>query len=177
MKEKLNLSRRIFITAIFSIIIWGHVAWDYFHDGIPVHYILHDDSLPGIPNWWGALLFPFFTYFLLYRINVRIDKTNSKESLQKIGLRFLGGLLFAVAIAVSFVNGIEITDYIMAAVFILAFIFPLYKSEYFLGWVLGSAFTFGAVIPIGFGSILCLLFFLIYKLVGALRGLFKPKIS
>ena len=177
MKDQLNPKRRILITLVLTLLIWGHVAWDYFHDGIPVHYLLHDDSLPGIPNWWGAIIFPFFTYFLLYRTHKRIGANDENETIQKAVLRFLGGLIFAVAISVSFVNGIDITDYIMGVVFILAFIFPLYKSEYFLGWVMGSAFTFGAIIPIGFGSILCLLFFLMYKLVRFLRGLFSSKPS
>lgn len=175
MKEKLNLKSRILITTVLILLVWGHVIWDYFHGGIPTHYILHNENMPGIPNWWGAIIFPFFAYFMLYRIHKRLDQPESKESFKLIGLRFLGGLLFAIAISVCFINGIEVTDYIMGTVFILAFIFPLYKAEYFLGWVSGSAFTFGAIIPIGFGSILCLLFFLFYKLVQFIRGLFKSK--
>lgn len=177
MKNQLNPKRRILITLALTLFIWGHVAWDYFHGGIPVHYLFQNDNLPGIPNWLGAIIFPFFTYFLLYRIHNRIDGNDEKETIKKVGLRFLGGLLFAVTISVCFLNDIDIIDYVMGVVFILAFVFPLYKAEYFLGWVMGSAFTFGAIIPIGFGSILCLLFFLMYKLVGLLKALFRLKTS
>lgn len=175
MNSKLNFAKRILITSVMSLAIWGQVIWDYFHGEIPTHYLLHNPNLPGIPNWVGAILFPFFVYFLLYRIHKRIDEDNSEEPLQKILWRFLGGLIFAVSISVCFVNGIEYTDYILALVFLLAFIYPLYKSEYYLGWVLGAAFTFGAFIPILFGGIFCILFFLIFRFVRFVKGILKPK--
>ncbi|MGC1516195.1 MAG: hypothetical protein WA810_11525 [Maribacter sp.] len=52
----------------------------------------------------------------------------------------------------------------MGTVLMLAFFFPVYKSEYLVGWVLGSMFTFGAMIPMVFGSILAGLFFIFYYL-------------
>ncbi|MGB3150723.1 MAG: hypothetical protein WBB27_08665 [Maribacter sp.] len=175
MNQPLNQKLRLLITAVITILIWGHIGWDYFHSGIPTHYILQSEDMPGIPNWWGGIVLPFFTYFLLHRIQKRFNRPESNESLKQVGLRFLGGLLFAISISVCFMNGIEATDYIMGLIFILAFIFPLYKSEYLLGWVLGASFTFGAIIPIGFGSILCFLFFLIYQLVGVIKKLLIPK--
>ncbi len=177
MKNLLSQKVRILITTLVTLLIWGHIAWDYTHDGIPVHYIFHSKDMPGIPNWWGAIVLPFFTYFLLFRISKRLNQSENKESLKLVILRLFGGVLFAISISVSFMNGIDITDYIMGLIFLLAFIFPLYKSEYFLGWVLGSAFTFGAIIPILFGSILCLIFFSIYQLVGAIKKVLSPKIG
>lgn len=177
MKTQLNHSIRIVITLAVTLLIWGHIAWDYFHGGIPTHYLLQDENMPGIPNWWGGIVLPIFTYFLLFRIHKRLQVSDGKESLKQIGFRFLAGLLFAISISVCFMNDIMIVDYIMGAVFLMAFIFPVYKSEYFLGWVLGASFTFGAIIPIGFGSILCLLFFIIYQIVGGIKRLVKPKIN
>jgi len=175
MKTQLNQSIRIVISLAVTLLIWGHIAWDYVHGGIPTHYILHNKDLPGIPNWWGGLVLPLITYFLLFRIQQRIKKPASKETLQKIGLRFLSGLIFAVTISICYMQDIQIVDYIMGLVFLMAFIFPIYKSEYFLGWVLGASFTFGAIIPIGFGSLLCLVFFIIYHLVGFIKSLLKSK--
>lgn len=177
MKAQLSQKHRFVITAIVTFAIWVHIAWDYFHGGVPTHYILQSEDMPGISNWWGGIVLPIFTYFLLFRIHKRLNLPDNKESLKQIGLRFLAGLVFAISISVSFLNGVEITDYIMGLIFILAFIFPLYKSEYFLGWVLGSSFTFGAIIPISFGSILCLAFFLIYKLVTGLKRVVRLKSS
>ena len=164
MTAKLGNNRRILITVIVTLLIWGHIVWDYFHGGIPVHYILHDDKLPGIPNWLGGIALPFFTYFLLYRIHKRVDSSNSSESLQQVVLSFLASFLIAISISICFMNKIDIIDYIMGSLLILAFFKPLYKAEYLLAWFLGSAFTFGAIIPIVFGSMICLFFFGFYKI-------------
>ncbi|MBD0849300.1 hypothetical protein [Maribacter arenosus] len=175
---KLSLRLRRLLTTIVTLLIWSQLAWDYFHGGVPTHYLLHDDRFPGIPNWWGAAILPFFTWFLLYRIHKRIDGRGmlvASENLRNIVLRFLSGVLVAVAIAVCFMNGIEVTDYIMGSLFVLAFFFPLYKSEYLLGWVLGAAFTFGAILPMGFGSLLALIFFVFYQLGKAVGGFIRPK--
>ena len=172
---KLSKNLRIGIAAIVTLLVWAHILWDHFHGGIPTHYLLHDKNMPGIPNWLGGIVLPFFTWFLLYRVHKRIDSPKSNESLQLVGLRFVGGLLFAVAISICFVNGIEATDYIMGMIFVLALVFPLYKAEYLLGWVLGAAYTFGAIIPMLFGSILAGLFFVVYKLVRLVLRLFKPQ--
>lgn len=142
----------------------------------PHTIILHDDNLPGIPNWLGGIILPFFTWFLLYRVSIRVNnKVREKENLKRAGYRFASGVLVAIAIAVCFMNGIAVTDYIMGSLFVLAFLLPLYKSEYLLGWVLGATFSFGAVIPMGFGSILALVFFIFYKVSRAILVLFRPK--
>jgi len=173
---KLPLPLRIGITAVVTLLVWGHISWDYFHEGIPTHYLLHDKDLPGIPNWLGGLVLPFFTWFLLYRIHKRIDKseaTSTSESLQLVISRFLLAMGVALAISVFFTMEIGLIDYIMPTIFILAFIFPLYKSEYLLGWVVGSAFTFGAIIPIGFGSLFTLIFLVFYKAPRGIINYFK----
>ena len=177
---KLPLRLRILITTIVTLLVWGHIAWDHFHSGIPTHYLLHDDNLPGIPNWLGAIVLPFFTWFLLYRVHQRIDLPNipnASESINKVFLRFIAAFLISVSIAIFFTLEIDIIDYLMGCIFIMAFFFPLYKSEYLLGWVLGSAFTFGAIIPIGFGSIFALIFYVFYKLRGLILGLFQSKVK
>lgn len=175
---KLTLQLRIIITTVFTLLVWGHIGWDHFHGGIPTHYLLHDDSLPGIPNWLGGLVLPFFTWFLLYRIHKRIDKPEilvASESLRSAVIRFFIAMTIAITIAIFFTYEIDVIDYIMLGIFILAFIFPLYKSEYLLGWVIGSTFTFGAIIPIAFGSIFALICFIFYKISRTALVLFRPK--
>ncbi len=178
MSDKLTLRLRIIITAIVAILIWGHIAWDYFNGGIPTHYLLRNQDLPGIPNWLGGIVLPFFTWFLLYRIHKRIDGGEvpiASENLRSVCVRFLLAMGIAITISILFTHGIDVTGYIMLSIFILAFIFPLYKSEYLLGWVLGSAFTFGAMIPIGFGSILALLFYIFHKISSGTINYFRSK--
>jgi hypothetical protein len=171
---KLTLRLRVFITLIVTILVWAHIVWDHFHGGIPTHYLLHNKDLPGIPNWWGAIILPFFTWFLLFRIHKRINDPSAEEPLKSVILKFLSALMVSIIIAVCFMNNIDVIDYIMGSLFILAFFFPLYKSEYLFGWVLGSAFTFGAIIPIMFGSIFASVFFLLYKIPRALVNYFQP---
>lgn len=175
MKAKLDQNGRLLITVIVTLLVWGHIAWDYFHGGIPTHFLFQDENMPGIPNWLGGIVLPFFTYFLLYRIHKRIDSPNSKENIQQVVLSFLASALVAISIAICFTNGIDVIDYIMGALLILAFFKPLYKAEYLLGWILGSSFTFGAIIPIVFGSLICLLFFIFYKIGSGVGSLLKPK--
>lgn len=175
---KLTLRIRILITSLVTLLVWGHILWDHLHGGIPTHFLLHDDNLPGIPNWLGAIVLPFFTWFLLYRIHTRIDWPDipvASESLRKVILRFILAFLISVSIAIFFTMEIDIIEYIMGSIFILAFFFPLYKSEFLLGWVLGSTFTFGAIIPMGFGSIFALIFFIFYKISRAVFGLLRSK--
>lgn len=177
---KLPIALRLGITAVVTLLIWGHIGWDYFHEGIPTHYLFHNKDLPGIPNGLGGLILPFFTWFLLYRIHKRIDRseaTTATESLQSVSLRFLLAMGVAIAISVFFTLEMGLIDYIMPTIFVLAFIFPLYKSEYLLGWVMGSSFTFGAIIPIGFGSIFALLFFLFYRVSRGIYNYFKLRIG
>lgn len=175
MKQSLKKKVRILITVLVTLLIWAHILWDYTHGGIPVHHILHSKDMPGIPNWWGAIVLPIFTYFLLFRIDKRLKRPESTDSLKQVILRVLAGVIFAVSISVCFMNGIDVIDYIMGFIFILSFIFSLYKSEYLLGWVLGSAFSFGAILPMAFGSILSLLFLLTYKLSRGVLGLVRSK--
>ncbi|MEM9076134.1 MAG: hypothetical protein AAGC43_03800 [Bacteroidota bacterium] len=166
---------KIWITLAITLLVWGHILWDYFHGGIPTHYLLHNKDLPGIPNWVGGIVLPFFSWVLLGRIQKRLQAKDSKENLSLVVYRFFCALMIAIVIAVSFLEGIPITDYIMLGIFILAFIFPLYKSEYLLGWVLGSAFTFGAIIPIGFGSLFALVCFLFYVIGTFIKKLLGSK--
>ncbi len=171
----LSRNLRLTITAIATLLIWGHIGWDYFHDGIPTHYMLHDENMPGIPNWVGGILLPFFTWFLLNRIHRRVDAPNPKDRLKTVIHRFLAALGVAILISILFTAGVDVIDYIMLAIFVMALVFPLYKSEYLLGWVLGSAYTFGATIPIVFGSVLALILFILYKIARVVKGFFMPQ--
>ena len=169
-------NHRVLITLVVTALTLAHILWDHFNGGIPTHYLLHDKNLPGIPNWLGALVLPFFTWLLLYRVSKRVNSDDSKENLKLITLRFVAALIVSIAVAFCFTFSIDIIDYIMLAIFALAFVFPLYKSEFLLGWVLGSAFTFGAAIPMGFGSLLALICFIFYFIGGFLKKLLGSKV-
>lgn len=173
--NKLTLKNRLLFTLLVTLLVWGHVIWDYFHGGVPTHYLFHDKDMPGIPNWVGAIILPFFTWFLLYRIQKRSDAADPNPGLKLIGLRFLMAALVAIGIAVCFTLGIEIPGFILLSILGLGLFFPLYYSEFLLGWVLGSAFTFGAVIPMGFGSLFALVCFLLFLIGSIVKKRLVPK--
>ena len=108
MNQKLTLKTRIIFTGIVTILIWGHLAWDYFHAGVPTHHILHREDLPGISNWWGGIILPLITWLLLYLIKNRINVTN-KSTINSNSIhykyRFLGALLFGILLSFLFTIG------------------------------------------------------------------------
>jgi hypothetical protein len=70
-------------------------------------------------------------------------------------------------------NGIDITDYIMGLISLWPLSF-LYINVNILGWVLELIFIWSHY-PIGFGSILALLFFIFYKIINLYYGTDKAK--
>ena len=168
MNQKLTIRTRIIFTGIVTILIWVHLAWDYFHEGVPTHRILHREDLPGISNWWGGIVLPLFTWFLLNLIQKRMnenDKSNINENLIHFVYRFLGALLFGILLSFFFTIGSDIPGYMMIAIIILSFFIPLYRPEYLLGFVLGMTYTFGAILPMGIGIILTVLCIISYKFI------------
>ena len=168
MNQKLTLKTRIIFTGIVTILIWGHLAWDYFHGGVPTHRILHREDLPGISNWWGGIVLPLFTWFLLYLIQKRMnedDKSNINSNSIHYVYRFLGAFLFGILLSFFFTIGSEIPGYMMIAIIPLSFFVPLYRPEYLLGFVLGMTYTFGANLPIGIGMILTVICIISYKFI------------
>ena len=162
---------RLYITGIITIAIWIILAWDYNHGGVPGHHILADETLPKISNWWGGLLLPLLTLFLLYRIQIRSTTTNGGNTetptySKNILYRFAVALLFGIILSVFFSFGnTDVPGYMILAVLPLSFFVPIYLSECLLGFVVGMTFTFGGVLPTGIGSILLLMFALIHLLI------------
>jgi hypothetical protein len=151
--------------------MWCFLAWDHFHGGVPAHHILAKKDLPAISNWWGGLLLPALTWFLLYRIQSRSYAPNNQNGEAFIHLKhtvyqFAGALLFGIVLSVFFSLGnTDMPGYMVLAIFPLALFFPIYRSECLLGFVIGMTFTFGGVLPTGIGSILLLLCAIIHLLI------------
>ncbi len=171
MNKKQFFKLRLYVTGVVTITIWTLVAWDHYHGGVPGHHILADETLPKISNWWGVLLLPLLTWFLLYRIqnrNTANNSSNKETTIYSINIlyRFASALLFGIVLSVFFsFSNTDVPGYMMLAVLPLAFFFPIYRSEFLLGFVIGMTFTFGGVLPTGIGSVLLLVFAVIYLVV------------
>ena len=159
---------RIYFTAIVTCLIWALLLWDHFHGGVPRHHILANKDLPSISNWWGGFLLPLLTWFLLYRIQVRINHQKKDDAevsgfLKKVLYGFIISLFFGVLLSVFFSFGYpDMCGYMMLALLPIGIAFPIYRAECLLGFVIGMTYTFGAILPTGIGTILLLLGALLY---------------
>jgi hypothetical protein len=139
--------------------------WDYFHDGVPSHHFLANKNLPRVSNWWGTITLPLAFAFLFYRIQLRefthsdaIDKKRIKDLILHFALAFL----YALIIAIAFSTGNpSISSFFFFGIFALGLFFPLYKSEFCLGFILGLSYTFGGVLPLVICLVLAIICFLL----------------
>lgn len=148
------------------------LLWDYFHDGVPSHHFLANKNLPKVSNWWGIITLPLAFAFLFYRIQRR-EFTNSnsidKKRIAHLILHFGMAFLYALIIAVAFSNGnSSVSSFFFFGIFALGLFFPLHKSEFCLGFILGLSYTFGGVLPLVicfFLAIICFLLLTISRFV------------
>ncbi len=171
MQSKNAVITRIFLTGTVTVFIFGLLLWEYFHGGVPSHHILQQKDLPEISNWWGGLLLPVLAWIVSGRIEKRLHKQAAltqqpKNQPIKITGLFLLGLILGISIAVSFTNDYKLfLDNVLYVFLVLSLIFPLYYAEFILGFILGMAYTFGAILPTVFILIIAALGFLIYKFI------------
>jgi hypothetical protein len=171
MQSKNYRMARVLVTGVVTILIFGLLLWGHFHGGVPAHHILNQKDLPEISNWWGGLLLPVLTWFLMGRIEIRLNRhdssmqTANSQHLKVIGL-FVLGLIFGLGIAVSFTNDYHLfLDNVLYIILILSLLVPIYYPEFILGFILGMTYTFGAILPTVFILIIAALGFLIYKFI------------
>lgn len=159
--------------SIFVIIVATltglHVLWDYYNGGIPTHHILASEDFPGISNLWGVLAVPILAWFLISLIQKRIKKNNERVSntekdLIKIRNGFIGALIFGITMSIFWEIGLEdILQYLIFLPIIISLFTPVHLPEHFLGFVIGMTYTFGGILPIGFGIIILIMSFITNK--------------
>ncbi len=183
MNKKQFFKIRIYVTVIVTLAIWSLLAWNHFHGGVPSHNILARADMPSISNWWGGVLLPLLTWFLLYRTQWRIihnpdEKSDDSIFPLNIVYGFAGALLFGAMLSTFYTLGYsEIPGLMVNSIFIIALFFPIYRAECLLGFVFGMTFTFGAVLPTGIGSIFALIGAVLYLLVRPLLLKFVGMVS
>jgi len=121
---------RIYIVSLVSLAIWSLLAWNYFNGGIPSHHLLAREDLPSFSNAWGALLIPLLTWFLLYRIQLRLDRNRTAQVSSKTIYGFAGALLFGITLAVLFSLSIEhVPGYMVLSLPLMALFIPIYRAD------------------------------------------------
>jgi hypothetical protein len=159
------------IVATVSVTIWALLLWQHYHGGVPSHSFLARKDMPSISNWWGAILLPLLTYFSLYRIQKRIEVIGENnvvpaKQVQSILLLFALGLTYTGLMSYCFVtDNSDLNGLLFQGLFLLAFILPIYRIEFFLGFVLGMTYTFGAILPTFIGSLFVGISYIAHKWV------------
>jgi hypothetical protein len=161
---------KIFVTGTVLLFVLSLLLWQYFHSCVPSHHVLQNGDLPGISNWWNALILPVLTWLSLNRIKKRLDKANQnaqsyQNAINNITLRFMIALCLGGTLAFAFAYDYKLfLDNIPYLLLILALLMPIYFSEFILGFVLAMTYTLGAVLPLVFIFIFSGLGFLLFKL-------------
>ncbi|MBF2707183.1 hypothetical protein [Flavobacterium soyangense] len=162
---------KAYIVGIVTFLIFGFLFWEHFHGGVTCHYILNQQDLPSISNWWSGLLLPILTWFLLSRIEKRLDKQflqtkQTNNPISNVFWSFLTGLVFGILLSTSFTSEYKLfLDNVPYILIVLSFIIPIFYSEFILGFILGMTYTFGAILPMIFILIIASLGFIIYRFI------------
>ncbi len=166
MNEKLLVKQKVIFTAIVSLVLWLLLIFDHFNGGVSSHHILNKKELPEISNWWGGILLPILTWFLLSRVDKRLKKNNKSNLPKSVYYGFGASLSFGIALSAFFSFGYSnISGIMIQSVLLMALFYPIYQAECLLGFVLGMTFTFGAVLPTGIGAILALISTFLYLFI------------
>lgn len=145
-----------FIAALY---VGALLLWEHLHGGIQSHHFLAREDMPAISNAWGIVVLPLLTWLGARSVRWRMARENpnaeaSPGFLRKIGWAFLGAALYAAAIAIAFVSGrSDISGTLFPALFIIALFLPIYRAEYYLGFVAALSMAFGAVLPAVIGGV------------------------
>ncbi|WP_267220920.1 hypothetical protein [Dyella silvae] len=167
MDDRQFLRVRSAATACVAVAEWVFLTWQHFHGGVPSHHLLARADLPAISNWWGGLVLPLMTWFLVGRVHRRLA-SQAGSSMRHALSGFIAALCFGVLLSVFFTLGNEqVTGAMFESLFLIALVVPIYRAEYLMGFVLGMAYTFGGVLPSIIGSVMALITMVIYRYIRA----------
>lgn len=150
--SRANLAQILFTAAalLFEAL---HLGMEYLSGGVQAHHLLNNPGLPAISNWWGFLVMPTLAWFLIGRIQRRVQEVNAYQAdaprvvPAAVIVAFIASLAYGAVLSFAFISGFEAISYVFLAAFAVSVLVPTYRAEYILGFVLGMTFTFGAILP------------------------------
>jgi len=163
----LNSKTKLILTAIVTFLILGMLMLEHFRGGVISHHILNNKDLPKISNWWGLLTIPVISWFTFSNLQKRnLDKNDEQAPISKSQLYgFVGAFLFGIVMTILFRSQLEVHSYLLLLTFALALFIPIYKPEYYLGFILSMAYGFGGILPVIFGFILMVIYAIEYNII------------
>lgn len=159
MNQRARSPLRIGVTLFVTLATLAHLGWQHVNGGVASHHLLHSADLPSISNGWSLLVLPALTWYLVGRAQRRIAPRDgvggAATGARTVVVGFAASLLMGVALSVSFTLGLEsLTSAVFLSIVVLGVLLPAYRAECVLGFVLGMAVTFGAVLPTLVGSVI-----------------------
>jgi hypothetical protein len=162
----LNLGPRALLwPAALSLVVLAievaHLLWEHLHGGIQTHHVMRSAQLPGLHNAWGLVLLPALAAWAGACIQRRLASGTRPAT---VGWAGLIALALGLALSAAFVAGLEdLTANVLMATLLLALVLPGHRAECWLGFVLGTVFTFGAAIPTALGGVIAGLSALLHR--------------
>lgn len=140
------VSRRLALTALVAAAEAGHLAWEWSQGGIVSHHLLGDPAMPTVWNGWGLLVLPAIAWIASARL---VGRPGHGGPLRRAAwLRLAGAMVAGIAMSVAFtVDRSDVAGGLLLAIALSGLAVRAYRVEYLLGFVLGMAYTFGAMIP------------------------------
>lgn len=144
-----KLSRLPWYVAAFAIAFAvALLAWELAHGGVPSHHFLDRADMPSVSNWWMLIVLPVLGWLASRSVMRRAPA--DRNALTKAFAALIGAALVGIALSIAFVTTHgrgDAASYIFSAALLSGLVLPTYRAEYVFGFVLGMAFTFGAVLP------------------------------
>lgn len=146
----LQLRRHLSGTLALASLVFVAVllAHEHFNGGVRSHHLLDRRDLPTISNWFGVTVLPLLGWLLGVRMRNQLISSDRSRLPKAVGIGLVCSLLYGAVFATSFVVGAStIATGLFLGLFLLAAALPAYRIECIFGFVVGMAFTFGAVLP------------------------------
>ena len=167
MNITLNSKTKITITAIVLVFVSGLLLLEHLQGGVGSHYLFASKDMPKMSNWWGLLIVPSMTWILLSLMQKNHKGPDGEQRpvyKQEIN-GFIGAFLFGITMTILYYNSPDLPGYFMLMTFALALFLPIYRPQYFLGFMLSMTYGFGGVLPVIFGLILVPIYFIEYRFI------------
>ncbi|MES3033810.1 MAG: hypothetical protein V4813_07415 [Gemmatimonadota bacterium] len=127
--------------------------------------------MPRISNWWGAVVLPVLTYTLGGRVLQRLERASRdgadiRQASRGAVSAFTAALLYGAAIALSVaIKRSEMSWFLFRSLPLVALLWPVYRAEYMLGFVLALTYLFGAVLPTVIASVVAVISWVLHRTV------------
>ena len=160
---------RVYLTLAITVADVARPGWEHLHFGIASHDVLNRADLPAVSNAWGLLLLPPLGWFpggIALRVAALAPMNGTNRPPGSVVVGFFGALLSGVLFAVSFAAGYEnAAPLLLQCLLLAALALRVYRAECVPGFVLGMAFTFGAILPTTVAATTAVVSAIVYRLL------------